>query len=71
MDRVMAGWQFRQLGFDLHAIEPPIISRPNFIYVHKRHADLVAEITRVLSEMQQDGSLEEIRANTLSGRIGN
>ena len=71
MDRVMAGWQLRQLGFDLHAIEPPIASKPNFIYVHKQHAGLVAEITRVLSEMQQDGSLQEIRAKTLSGQIDN
>lgn len=71
MDRVMAGWQLEQLGLDLHVIEPPIISRPNFIYVHKQHAALVPEITRVLSEMQQDGSLAAIRAKTLSGSISN
>lgn len=65
MDRVMAGWELKQLGLDLHAIEPPIISQSNYIYVHKEHASLVPEIARVVAEMRQDGSMAAIRARTM------
>jgi polar amino acid transport system substrate-binding protein len=67
LDREMGGWQLRQLGFDLHAIEPPIITKPNFLYLHKEHANLVPQITRVLVEMQQDGSMDAIRSRGLPG----
>lgn len=70
MDREMGGWQLRQLGFDLHAIEPPIVTKPNFLYLHKEHADLVPQITHVLEEMQQDGTMDVIRSRTLPGFSG-
>lgn len=61
MGREMGGWQLRQLGFDLHAIEPSIITKPNFLYVHMDHANLVPQIARVLTEMRQDGRLYDPR----------
>ena len=50
----------KQLGYDISIVEPPIVSEPNFIYLHKKHADLVAKIARVIEEMKQDGAFEAI-----------
>lgn len=40
---------------------PVLTSIPLYHYLHKRHADLVPDITRVLREMQDSGELEAIR----------
>lgn len=65
LDRVMGGWKLKQLGFDLAAIEPPIVRKPMFIYVHKKHVQLVPEIARVVIEMKKDGTFREIFAKAL------
>ena len=68
LDRVMGGWQMKQLGYDIKIIEPAIASRPNFIYLHKRHLELVPKITRVIEEMRLDGTFDAIYANSLSAQ---
>lgn len=66
LDRVMGGWKLDQLGFKLTAIEPPIIIKPNFIYVHKKHEHLVSPIASALADMKKDGSLDAIHARVLA-----
>ena len=60
LDRVMGGWQLKQLGFDQVAIEPPIVKKPNYVYLHKRHAALVPRMARVIDDMIDDGTLDSI-----------
>lgn len=56
LDRVMGEWTFRQLGLDLRINDPPLISKPNFIYLHKKHEKLVPDFTDALLEMKRDGT---------------
>lgn len=65
LDRVMGGWKLQQLGLEITPIEPPIIKRPMFIYLHKRHARLVPRITRIIKQMKNDGSFGAIYARAL------
>jgi len=65
LDRVMGEWTLRQLGLELKINNPPLFSRPNFIYLHKKHRELVPEITSVLLQMKQDGSFDAIYSNAV------
>jgi len=42
-----------------------LTSKPNFIYLHKKHRDLIPEITSALLQMQQDGSFDAIYADAI------
>jgi len=67
LDRVMGSLQLKQLGLDIRAIEPALVKRPMFLYLHKKHRDLVPEIARVVAEMKQDGSFAAIYDEVLPG----
>lgn len=67
LDRVMGGWKLKQLGFDIAAIEPPILKSPMFIYVHESRAELVPRIARVVAQMKADGSFADIYAKSIAG----
>ena len=66
LERVMGGWQMKQLGYDILIIEPAIATEPNFIYLHKGHFELVPKIARVIEEMKLDGTFDAIYAKSLS-----
>lgn len=68
LDRVMGGWKLNQLGYDIHIIEPPIVSEPNFIYVHKKHLDLVPKIARVVEQLKIEGAYDRLYTETLLNR---
>ena len=68
MDRIMGEWTFRQLGLDLNIVQPPFISQPNFVYVHKKHQDLVQDFTRVLQEIIRDGTYDALFAEARKPR---
>jgi len=40
--------------------EPPLVTIPLYHYLHKRHADLVPRIAKVLREMKESGEMEEV-----------
>ena len=70
LDRVMGGWTLQQLGYDLSAIEPPIVNSPMFIYLHRKHERLLPLMARVISEMKRDGSFAAIYQRVLPGHSG-
>ena len=50
-----------QHGFtDIRHLEPPLASRPMYLYVHKTHKTLVPRIADALREMKRDGSYSNI-----------
>ena len=69
LDRVMGGWKLQQLGFDIAAIEPPILRSPMFVYVHESRAELVPRIASVVAQMKTDGSFAAIYENALPGYL--
>ncbi len=51
---------------DARALEPPLAVKEMYLYLNKKHQDLVPAIAYHLKEMKRDGSFEKIRAETLS-----
>lgn len=68
LDRVMGEWALRHAGYELHMIEPPLVSKPNYIYVHRRHAELVPGLSRMINEMKRDGTFDRIFAQAIAQR---
>lgn len=58
--------QRRRTGSDcIRALKPPLHRTHVYHYLHKRHADLVPELTKVLRRMQADGTLHRIRTEVV------
>lgn len=54
--------QSRRPGCEkLRSLEPPLESLPLYHYLHKRHAELVPAITRILQQMTDSGEIAAIR----------
>lgn len=45
--------------------DPPLVVVPLFHYLHRKHADLVPKITRVLRQMRKTGEMDAIRMRTI------
>jgi polar amino acid transport system substrate-binding protein len=51
----------KEMNYDeIFHLEPPLVSRKMYLYVHKRHADLVPEIAHALQSMKDDGSYQRV-----------
>lgn len=66
LDRVMGNWELKQLGLNFITIEPPLLEKLNYIYVHKRHKNLVHDINQTVIEMKKDGTYKAIYIKALS-----
>jgi len=56
----------RKLHFStLKVIEPPLISKSLYLYLHKKHKALIPEIVHTLREMKRDGTYERIKQESL------
>lgn len=58
-------WRGRRMNLRLKVHEPPLASHEMFIFLHKKHADLVEKAARELRAMKSDGSYGRIFAETL------
>ena len=54
---------------DIHILLPPLVARDVFIYLNKKHSDLVPQLSHALAEMKQDGSYRKIYNDTLGPLI--
>ncbi len=59
----LVGYQKLQaLGYtDIHVAEPPLVSRPLYLFLHRKNADLVPRLTEALQGMRDDGTLRRIQ----------
>jgi polar amino acid transport system substrate-binding protein len=56
----------RSLGLEgVVALEPPLAVREMFLYLNKKHEQLVTPLANALREMKQDGAYTEIKNRTL------
>jgi len=44
----------------VHAIEPPLIEKPLYLLLHKKHSSLIPLFNKTLSDMLADGSIDKI-----------
>ena len=55
-------FKVNELGFDeIHIIEPPLDRFPLFHYLNKKHIDLVEPLMRVLTEMENEGFMDNLK----------
>jgi len=54
-------WWNKHLQAQAHLIGSPIAEKEMFLYMHKKHAALVPEITLVLEELKKDGTFQQIK----------
>lgn len=60
-------WVLRQLHIQgVKALEPPLAVKAMYLYLNKRHKDLVPIIARCLREMKKDGTYARIKKQTLA-----
>jgi polar amino acid transport system substrate-binding protein len=64
-------WQgnhlLRERGIKAGMLQPPLVTTEMFMYLHAKHARLVAPAARALREMKTDGSYQRIAAGSLPG----
>lgn len=60
-------WLARQADIALVCAEPPLAKVPMFIYLNRRHADLIPALTDTLRKMKADGSYEAIARSVFGG----
>ena len=65
-DRWMGLWWAKKLGVQFDLIEPPITKKEMFIYLHKKHKDLIPDISKTINTIKADGTYQKIFDKTLS-----
>jgi len=59
-----------RLGFpEIRHLEPPLINRDMFLYMHKSHSEVVGTIAEALREMKLDGAYDRI-VSEATARLG-
>lgn len=44
----------------IHAIDPPLVEKPLYLMLHKKHKNLIPEFNRVISKMKNDGTINHL-----------
>jgi polar amino acid transport system substrate-binding protein len=55
----------RALGLKVQLMQPPLLSSPMYLYLHKKHVDLVPRAAEALARLKRNGSYQRIVAETL------
>lgn len=57
--------QARKAGLAVNVMEPPLVSVPMHMYLHRKHAALVPKVSQALVHLKQNGSYQRLVAETL------
>lgn len=60
LDRWQGLWLARQAGLAMRPLEPPLARAELFIYLHRRHLDLVAPVADALTAARHDGTWQRL-----------
>jgi len=55
----------RTMGLKLQVLEPPLARTKMYMYLHKKHAALVPQVSAALLKLKQNGSYQRIADSTL------
>lgn len=59
-------WTARQAGIKVRILNPPLASLEMFMYMHKKHKDLIPQVAKTLAAMKADGTYRKIFDATLA-----
>lgn len=57
--------QARDSGLKVRVMEPPLVSVPMHMYLHKKHAALVPRVSQALARLKHNGTYQRLAAETL------
>lgn len=57
--------QARNSGLTVQVMEPPLLSVPMYMYLHKKHAQLVPKVSQALARLKHNGTYQRLAAETL------
>lgn len=66
-ERMQALWLAKDAGLRIKIAEPPLARVKMYIYLHRRHADLVPKVAAELTAMKADGSYQGIVRQAFKG----
>jgi polar amino acid transport system substrate-binding protein len=68
----LMGWAFiRKMKLTgIHSLKPPLTRQDMYVYLNRRHADLVPKLAAALRDMKRDGTTERLTRAGLAGRQG-
>lgn len=55
----------RAMGIKVQVLEPPLVRTKMYMYLHKKHADLVPRVAAALAKLKRDGTYQHIYDGTL------
>jgi polar amino acid transport system substrate-binding protein len=55
----------RAMGLQVQAMEPPLVRTPMYIYLNKKHAELVPRVAQALVKLKRNGTYARIHDATL------
>jgi len=64
-ERAQAPYWFNKIGYSAKALSAPLAVKPLYIYLNKKHKNLVPKMAKVISEIKQDGTYQKIFDRTL------
>lgn len=59
-------WVARSVGVSVRVQEPPLAQQEMFMYLHRKHADLVPQAAQALADMKRDGTYQQIFERALA-----
>jgi polar amino acid transport system substrate-binding protein len=65
IDRWQGQWLVKQKGYKVRLLQPPLARFEMFMYLNRKHADLVPGVARALADMKSDGTYQRIFDATL------
>ena len=66
-ERLQGQHIIQKLGLsNIRVVEPPIITKAMFLYLHKKHLALIPSLEKSLNKLIEDGSYEKIKTEVLS-----
>lgn len=67
-ERLMGYQMLKNLNLkDVHVIEPPLSSKDMFLYIHKKHKELVPRLVKALEDMKNDGTFKKLYDQAMRG----
>jgi polar amino acid transport system substrate-binding protein len=65
LERWQGLWELRHRGLRARLLEPPFARSEMFIYLHRKHRDVVPRLAQALADMKADGTYERLRRERL------
>lgn len=61
--------QVRKMNLKFQVMEPPLVRTQMYMYLHKKHADLVPRVAQALVKLKANGTYQRIYDNTLKATL--